>query len=69
MDMEYKQTITLNSEQVKKIIADHVAKVFTLSGDVKVSINVGTSYEDRPMGGSYPTFKDVTVEVTTKGKI
>lgn len=69
MEMQYKQTVTLTPDQVKEILANHIAKVFSLSGDVKVTLEVGLSYEDRPCGGSYPTFKHATCEVVTKGKV
>jgi hypothetical protein len=69
MEMQYKQTVTLSPDQVKKILADHIAKVFALSGDVKVTLEVGMTYEDRPCGSSYPTFKNATCEVVTKGKV
>ncbi len=69
MDMEFKQTVTLSKEQVKEILANHIAKVFGFSGTVKVTLEVGMEYEDRPCGSSYPAFKQATVEVVTKGKI
>ena len=66
-NIEYKQTITLTPDQVKAILRDHVAKVFKLSGDLEVSLNVRTSYEDRPCGSEYPEFEEAIVELVTKG--
>lgn len=58
-------TLTIGQGELEKIIA----KAIELEYDrhvAKVTVNVEQGYEDRPCGGSFPRFRDVTVVLGEK---
>lgn len=55
-------TVTIGKKELEEIVKEYLkAKNLTAA---TVKFNVYTEYEDHPMGGSFPSFKDVTVTIT-----
>jgi len=54
-------TIKLKKAEVEQIVKAHLeAKGIKVK---KVTLDVGTEYEDRPCGSRYPVFKNALVDV------
>ena len=69
MNTKFNVTVELNPEQVKEAIKEYVTRNLGHDGmrATQVTLDVEMSYEDRPMGTSYPTFRHATVKLTPGG--
>ena len=70
MNKQFNMTIDLSPTEVKQAIVLYVQKHIADGMSVTekdVLLEIGTHYEDRPGGSSWPTLKGATVKVKAMG--
>ena len=66
MNQKFDMTVKLSPEQVREAVAkyiqEEIGELKVTASDVKLEI--GTEYEDRPCGSSYPVFKYAEAKIS-----
>lgn len=63
MKKNFNMTVELTPEDVKEAITLYLRNEFPEGFVCETEFDVGTEYEDRPCGGSYPVFRGAKVSI------